>query len=95
MAAIINEDECKAAGFDKNDINEIRRIANGLARYSKKANDLGLAIFGGTSSLSLRFDDYSSEEGALIISDVHSGDISGGDGGTSPDSNGLLRGEGV
>ncbi|WP_217495096.1 hypothetical protein [Vibrio sonorensis] len=49
-----HEDECIAAELDPK---EVRRIAKGLTRYAKQAEALGLTIFGGSGSGSLRIDD--------------------------------------
>ncbi|MDU4254589.1 hypothetical protein [Pseudomonas sp.] len=83
----VNEDECRAAGLDPA---EIARIARGLSRYAKEAQRLGLCVFGGSGSGSLRYDDY--PRGNLIVADLD-GIFDGGDGASCPDSDGLLRGE--
>jgi len=83
----INEDECRAAGLDPK---EVERIAKGLSRYAKQAHKLGLTVFGGSGTGTLRADDGGN--GALVVA-VLDGHIDGGDGGTNFDSNGLERGE--
>ncbi|MEI8659349.1 hypothetical protein [Vibrio sp. Hal054] len=80
-------DECVAAGLDPK---EVKRIANGLSRYAKQAEELGITVFSGTGTGSLRFNDGGN--GKLIIAELD-GDYDGGDGADSEDANGLRRGE--
>lgn len=84
----MNEDECLAAELDPK---EVEKIARGIARYAKMADDLGIHIFGGSCSGSLRYDDGG---GAPLVVASHIGlNFDGGDGATDQDSDGLLRGE--
>lgn len=83
----VNKDECEAAGLQPE---EVGRIARGLSRYAKKAEEIGLQIFGGTGTGSLRFDDGG--RGKLVVAELE-GNFDGGDGGSSVSSDGLLRGE--
>jgi hypothetical protein len=83
----VNEKECEAAGLDAA---EIAKIAKGLSRYAKQAQALGLCVFGGSGTGTLRFDDRNGS--ALIVADLD-GSFDGGDGGYSEDGDGLLRGE--
>jgi flagellin-like hook-associated protein FlgL len=83
----VNVDECIAAGLDPKEIN---RIAAGITRYALQAQALGVQVFGGTGTGSLRFDD--SRPGRLILAELD-GDFDGGDGGERPSSDGLRRGE--
>lgn len=85
--AYVNNAECEAAGLDSK---EVERIAKGLSRYAKQAEALGIQVFGGTGSGSLRFDDGAS--GKLIVAHLE-GDYDGGDGGSRPSEDGLERGE--
>lgn len=89
---IVHDEECFAAGVDPS---EIRKIANGLARYAKQAKDMKLIIFGGSGSGTLRFaDDLSDEHGLLVVATIHEGCWDGGDGSQRACSiDGLLRGE--
>jgi hypothetical protein len=82
-----NFDECDAAGLDTK---EVERIARGISRYTKQAQKLGIQVFGGTGSGSLRFDDGNG--GRLVVADLD-GNFDGGDGGTVDSGDGLLRGE--
>lgn len=84
---MINENECHAAGLDPK---EVERIARGLSRYGKQAEQLGLQIFGGGTGGSLRRSGY--PNWALIIAHLD-GNFDGGDGACAPDDEGLLRGE--
>jgi len=83
----VSHEECKAAGLDAKDV---ERIAKGLSRYARQADALGLAIFGGNGTGTLRYDDGG--PGRLIVADID-GHVDGGDGGTSRSSDGLSRGE--
>ncbi len=82
-----NEAECEAAGLD---YDEVRKLASRLERAGKDAQKLGLHIFGGSGRGTLRFD---TPEGPLVVCAITEGSWDGGDGGTSPDENGLERGE--
>ncbi len=84
-----NDAECTAAGLDPD---EVERIARRLERAGRDAKKLGIHIFGGSGSGSLRFD---TPEGPLIVAQLTGGSWDGGDGGTMPDSEGLMRGETV
>ena len=84
----IHDDEIEAAGLC---LKEVERIAKGLSRYAKQAQAMGISIFGGAGSGSLRFDD-GQEIGPLILADLD-GEFDGGDGAATDDENGLLRGE--
>jgi|TARA_B100000929_G_C15453411_1_gene401963 hypothetical protein len=83
----VNDAECEAAGLDPR---EVERIAKGLSKYAKQAEALGIQVFGGTGSGSLRFNDGGS--GKLIVAHL-AGDFDGGDGGSGPSGDGLERGE--
>ena len=87
MSVYVNAKECRAAGLDPK---EVQRIAQGLSRYAKQAQALGLFVFGGSGSGTLRKDDH--PRGALILAGL-AGDFDGGDGACCPDEEGLLRGE--
>jgi hypothetical protein len=82
-----NDEECEAAGLDRK---EIERIAAGLSRYAKQAAALGLTIFGGSGTGSLRYDDGGN--GKLVVAELR-GLFDGGDGGERSTDDGYLRGE--
>lgn len=86
---MVNYEECDAAGLDAK---EVARIAKGLKRYAKQADDLGLKLFGGSSSLTLRFKDDPGI-GDLIVADGLANNVDGGCGSTVEYGDGLLRGE--
>jgi hypothetical protein len=84
----VNEDECVAAGLDPK---EVRRIAKGISRYAKQAQNLGMTVFGGSSGR-LDFDDQGTGNKPLVVADLD-GMYDGGCGSTDTDENGLIRGE--
>jgi len=84
---LVNEPECIAAGLDPK---EIKRIAKGLSRYARQAEKMGLTIFGGSGTGSIRYDDGGL--GSLLVAEID-GNFDGGDGTTPFSNDGLLRGE--
>jgi len=81
---IVNEPECEAAGVDPE---AVKKMAKLLERAGKMSEALGVTIFGGSGSGSLRSDD-------LILCRIYSGHWDGGDGAEGlPSPDGLLRGE--
>lgn len=89
---MVNELECEKAGLDAH---EVRRIAAGLSRYAKQAENLGITVFGGSGEGTLRFNDQSPtmvDAQSLIIA-VLDGQFDGGDGGWIPCEDGYRRGE--
>lgn len=88
MTAYSNDEECYAAGLDPR---EVQRIASGLARWAKKADRLGLTIFGGAGNGSLRA--YDGKERRLVVCSSLGLNFDGGDGAEMADENGLMRGE--
>jgi len=84
----IYENECKAADLDTK---EVKRIAAGISRYAKQAQKLGLEVFGGSGTGTLRINDNLAQC-QLIVADLD-GKFDGGDGATNEDESGLLRGE--
>ena len=89
---IVYEEECEAAGLDPK---EVARIARGIERYVKQAKKLGLTVFGGGTSGSLRFtDERAMKWGNVIVVYFTEGYWNGGDGGlSSAKGEGLRRGE--
>lgn len=90
MASYVLEAECEAAGLDPK---AVARIAQRLNSAAKDARALGLEVFGGSGSGSLRVSSRGQEERALIVASMDDGSWNGGDGGAHEDENGLLRGE--
>jgi uridylate kinase len=86
---MVNDDECRAAGID---IKKVESMARRLRRLSREMNELGIVLFGGSGSGSLRFDDGSGK-GRLVIAEVGTTAFDGGDGAIALDGAGLLRGE--
>ena len=85
--------ECLAAGIDPA---IVRRLSLTIERAALEAQALGIQVFGGDGSGSLRASDDVSRAGkggALILADLQ-GNWSGGDGGQDPFSPDLfVRGE--
>jgi hypothetical protein len=80
--------ECEAAGVDPE---AVRRIARRLSAAAREAEALGLHVFGGTGTGTLRSRDAG--DGALVLAKID-GAFDGGDGGYGPEEpDGLLRGE--
>lgn len=82
---LVNREECIAAGLDPD---EVEKIAKGFSRYAKRAAKLGIHVFGGTGTGSLRC-----SRGSGLVVAMLDGDFDGGDGGTVFDNDGLERGE--
>ena len=83
-----NKRECEAASLDPN---EVDRIARALSRWGKKAEQMGLKVFGSGNGGALRYD--TGEGMPLVVADLDGGCWDGG-GGESPWSpDGLRRGE--
>ena len=83
-----NETECEAAGVDPA---KVESIARRLSKAAREAQAMGLTVFGGSGTGSLRFCD-SDEKGNLVVADLD-GVFDGGDGAADRDGAGLLRGE--
>jgi hypothetical protein len=84
-----NFDECEAAGLD---FKTVDRIAKRLERAGRDAAKLGLTVFGGAGSGSLRIrpDPLGPQ---LIIADINGGSWDGGDGAERYGDDGLKWGE--
>lgn len=83
-----NEEECEAAGIDPN---KVESLARRFAALSKEASALGVYMFGGSGSGTLR--PIQHNERPLILAHVTTSGFDGGCGATRNDENGLLRGE--
>lgn len=93
MKAYAREDECARAGLDPK---KVASIARRIAAAAKDAKDLGLTVFGGSGSGSLRWHDPMSNNprlGPLVVAHMPGGNFDGGDGAEHPDEYGLMRGE--
>lgn len=89
----ILEDECERAGLDQAKVASITRR---LSKAAREANALGLTIFGGSGSGSLRWRDPFENDhrrGPLVVAHIQGGNFDGGDGAEHPDEYGLMRGE--
>lgn len=84
----VNEAECAAAGLDPK---VVRSIARRLSKAAKEAQKLGITIFGGSGTGSLRFSD-DPRKSALEIAYLD-GTFDGGDGAEHDWGDGLIRGE--
>lgn len=88
--AIVNIRECKAAGVD---YKKVESISRRISRAAKEAAALGIVVFGGAGSGSLRFRDRPDElVGPLILAHLD-GTFDGGDGACSDREDGFERGE--
>lgn len=87
----IYENCIEKAGLDKQ---QIKSIARRFKRIADECGKIGVQIFGGSTSGSLRFTDNQDilEYRQLILADIP-GDFSGGDGACREDSDGYMRGE--
>ena len=77
------ERECEAAGLDAV---VVESVARRLSRAVKDADRLGLRVFGGAGSGTLRLKD-------LVVAELGGMNWDGGDGATLEGSDGLMRGE--
>lgn len=83
--------ECEFAGVD---VTRVAALSRRLAACAKEARSLGLEIFGGsgTATIRARVDDHRS--GALIVAEVSGPCVwNGGDGATHEKADGLMYGE--
>lgn len=89
----ILEDECERAGLDRS---KLASIVRRLSKAAADAKALGLTLFGGSGSGSLRWrDPYESDypRGPLIVAHLQGDNFDGGDGAEHPDEHGLMYGE--
>jgi hypothetical protein len=84
----IHEHECEAAGKDTG---KITQLALDLHRISVRMKQLGVYVFGGSGSGTIRAQ-MPGDDRPLVLADIGSG-FDGGDGATREDADGLLRGE--
>lgn len=87
------DDECERAGLDPK---RVASIARRLGSAAKDAKALGLTVFGGSGSGSLRWHDPDANEhrsGPLVVAHIGGGNFDGGDGAEHQDEFGLTRGE--
>lgn len=89
----VNEEECERARLDPK---KVASIARRIEKAAADAKRLGLTIFGGSGSGSLRWHDpYSNDyrKGPLVVAHMRGGNFDGGDGAEHQDEYGLTRGE--
>ena len=84
----INKKECLKAGLD---IKKVASIARKLSKAGKEAAEIGLCIFGGSGTGTLRYDE-ANRKGNLIVGCID-GDYDGGDGAQYDWGDEYLRGE--
>ena len=84
---VINKEECVKAGID---IKKVESIARRISKAAQEARELNIIVYGGGDG-SLRFYD-SKVCGPLVLAQLD-GSFDGGDGGSTPDEEGYLRGE--
>lgn len=83
-----NENECEAAGIDSK---KVESLARRFAALAKESHALGVYVFGGSGSGTIR--PIRHNERPLILARITSSGFDGGDGATHTDEDGLLRGE--
>lgn len=83
-----NERECTKAGKD---LEAIERLAADFSVLGKRARKLGVYIFGGSGSGTIRWQDPGDDR-PLVLASID-GNFDGGDGAIRYDSEGLERGE--
>lgn len=83
-----NENECEAAGIDAKKVESLARRYVALA---KESNKLGVYVFGGSGSGSIR--PNNGMDRPLILASLTPYGFDGGCGGCREDEDGLLRGE--
>lgn len=87
----LRKKECEAGGVDPE---KVRRLAMRLSRAGRDAHKMGITIFGGSGSGSLRIHDkpHDVQGKALVLAELD-GRFDGGDGGCCESEDGLMRGE--
>ena len=85
-----NYAECKKAGIDPKIVEKIER---GLSKYGRMADKLGIGLFGGSGTGSLRIHDRKGLAERPLILGYFDGYVDGGDGTCWEDEEGLMRGE--
>lgn len=89
MAA--REDECAFAGVDEK---RVAALARRLKACANEAKSLGLEIFGGSGTATLRAPAEDFRSGALIVAEIDGPACwNGGDGATHTKADGLVYGE--
>lgn len=83
----VYEKECESSGLDQK---KVESLAKRISKLAIEAHKLGLFIFGGSGSGTLRMHDGSGRP--LIIAAID-GEFDGGDGACWLDPQGLMRGE--
>jgi len=74
----VDEERCESFGLDSK---RVASIARRLSRAATEARELGLTVFGGSGTGTLRFHrDGSSADIRAVVADLD-GDFDGGDGG--------------
>ncbi len=86
---ILYEEECQHAGFDPP---KIGRLGKRLEKLARELGDMGVTIFGGAGTGSLRFND--GHRLPLVLASGIGYNIDGGDGACRNDGpDGFMRGE--
>lgn len=87
---MIIEEGCLHIGMTESEISELKKIASGFSRLGRRVEKLGVHIFGGSGTGSLRKNDGTDK--AVIIAWID-GIYDGGDGACREGEDGILRGE--
>lgn len=89
------EEECEFARLDPK---KVAGVARRLERAAADAKKMGLTVFGGSGSGSLRWHDEGGNDprqGPLVVAHMQGGNFDGGDGAEREDELGMMRGEGA
>ena len=87
---MIIEESCLYLDMTDVEVAELKKIAAGFSRYGRRAEKLGIHVFAGSGTGSLRMSDGTDR--AIILAWLD-GIYDGGDGACREDENGILRGE--
>ena len=90
---MIYKESCEHIGMTSAEIAELKLIAAGLNRLAKRAEKLGITIFGGSSGGDLRKGDGSGGRRVILSELSCPSTWDGGCGACWEDENGILRGE--
>ena len=74
------------------DVNKVERLVRRLSSVGKELDRMGITVFGGSGTGTLRVSDAGYGQ-PYVIAHISPGTFDGGDGATDEDADGHLRGE--